>query len=107
MEIYNDRESSEGYRFLKTRELLGLLPLQSNTDERGEPLSPLLQLLVALRFYGAGALQTVTRVLVNVTQPTVCLVVGKVSKLVTQILFPKLVKFRDTTGCRTVMQEFY
>ncbi|KAG0434333.1 hypothetical protein HPB47_019179 [Ixodes persulcatus] len=97
MEIYNDRESSEGYRFLKTRELLGLLPLQPNTDDRGEPLSPLLHLLVTLRFYRAGALQTVTGVLVNVTQPTVCRV----------ILFPKLWKFRDITGFRTVMQEFY
>ncbi|CAN7995542.1 unnamed protein product [Ixodes hexagonus] len=109
MEVYSEWEFSARYRFSKTtvRELLFLLDLQPNTDDRGKPLSPLLQLLVALRFYGAGTFQTVTGDLVNVSQPTVCRVVGRVTDLIGRELFPKLVKFPDAAGCRSVMHEFY
>lgn len=112
MEMYNDREFSARFRFAKTtvRELLCTLSLQPSWDDRGKPLTPLLQLLVALRFYGAGAFQTVTGDLVNVSQPTVCRVVGKVTDLIARELFPKLVKFpgeAGSAGCNAAMHDFY
>ncbi|CAN7939195.1 unnamed protein product [Ixodes hexagonus] len=109
MEVYNDREFSARYRFSKTtvRELVCRLSLQPSTDDRGKPLSPLLQVLVALRFYGAGTFQTVTGDLVNVSQPTVCRVVGRVTDLIAEELFPKVVDFPDAHRCRTIMHEFY
>ncbi|CAN7980919.1 unnamed protein product [Ixodes pacificus] len=112
MEMYNDREFSARFRFAKTtvRELLCTLSLQPSWDDRGKPLTPLLQLLVALRFYGAGAFQTVTGDLVNVSQPTVCRVVGRVTDLIARELFPKLVKFPDkagSAGCNAAMHDFY
>ncbi|CAN7976471.1 unnamed protein product [Ixodes persulcatus] len=112
MEMYNDREFSARFRFAKTtvRELLCTLSLQPSWDDRGKPLTPLLQFLVALRFYGAGAFQTVTGDLVNVSQPTVCRVVGKVTDLIARELFPKLVKFPGEAGsavCNAAMHDFY
>ncbi|KAG0426058.1 hypothetical protein HPB47_026812 [Ixodes persulcatus] len=60
MELYSDRQFLARYRFTKAtvRELLTLLPLQQSGDNRGLPLTPLLLLLVTLRFYGAGTFQT-------------------------------------------------
>ncbi|KAM7301071.1 putative nuclease HARBI1 [Ixodes scapularis] len=109
MEVYSDREFSACYRFSKTtvRELLCLLCIRPSTDDSGKPLSPMLQLLVALRFYGAGAFQTVIGDLINVSQPTVCRVVGNITDLIIQELFPKVVQFPDATGRRSVTHAFY
>ncbi|KAG0416171.1 hypothetical protein HPB47_006656, partial [Ixodes persulcatus] len=57
---------------------------------RGLPLSPILQLLVTLRFYDATAFKVVTGDLVNVSQPTVCRTVGLVRCLIARHLFKKL-----------------
>ncbi|KAH7981391.1 hypothetical protein HPB49_023647 [Dermacentor silvarum] len=73
MEVYDDYEFLCRYRFTKrtVQQLLDRLPLRENTDGRGFPVPPLLQLLITLRFYGAGTFQIVTGDLVNVSQPTV------------------------------------
>lgn len=52
-----------------------------------------MQLLVALRLYGAGTLQVVTGDLVNASQPTVCRVVNRISRLLASTLFSDFVKF--------------
>ncbi|KAH7959862.1 hypothetical protein HPB49_014425 [Dermacentor silvarum] len=72
MEVYDDDEFITRYRFTKqtVRELLAFLPLEASGNNRGLPLTPMLQLLVALRFYGAGTFQIVSEDLVNVSQPT-------------------------------------
>ncbi|KAG0443456.1 hypothetical protein HPB47_014898 [Ixodes persulcatus] len=97
------------YRFTKgtMRELLRLLPLQTSTDNRVLLLTPMLQLLVTLRFYGAEILQVVTGDLVNVSQPTVCHAVGVVTQLITGHLFRELVHFHSATKFGTVMCDFY
>ncbi|KAG0441528.1 hypothetical protein HPB47_015922, partial [Ixodes persulcatus] len=89
MERYNDGQFIAWYRFTKgtVRELLAMLPLQASADNRGLPLPPMLQLLLTLRFCGAGAFQIVTGDLVNVSQPTVCRTVGVVTRLIARHLF--------------------
>ncbi|KAH7963569.1 hypothetical protein HPB52_021645 [Rhipicephalus sanguineus] len=62
MEAYDEHEFLCRYRFTKSAE---------NADGRKFPLPPLMQLLIALRFYGAGTFQLVSGNLVNVSQPTV------------------------------------
>ncbi|XP_042147351.1 putative nuclease HARBI1 [Ixodes scapularis] len=109
MERYNDGQFLARYRFTKgtVRELLGMLPLQTSTDCRGLPLTPMLQLPVTLRFYGAGTFQVVTGDLVNVSQPTVCRAVGVVTQLIARHLFRDLVHFPSAAQINTVMLDFF
>ncbi|CAN7978388.1 unnamed protein product [Ixodes persulcatus] len=109
MERSNDGQFLARYRFTKgtVRELLGTLPLQTSTTCRGLPLTPMLQLLVTLRFYGAGTFQGVTGDLVNVSQPTVCRAVGVVTQLIAKYLFRDLVHFPSAAQFNTVMLDFF
>ncbi|CAN7979166.1 unnamed protein product, partial [Ixodes persulcatus] len=109
MERYNDGQFLARYRFTNgtVRELLGMLPLQTSTDCRGLPLTPMLQLLVTLRFYGAGTFQVVTGDLMNVSQPTVCRAVGVVTQLIAKHLFRDLVHFPSAAQFNTVMLDFF
>ncbi|KAH7982300.1 hypothetical protein HPB52_003833 [Rhipicephalus sanguineus] len=81
MELYDEEHFHARYRFTKNavRQLLAMLPLQESGDNRGQHVPPMLQLLMALRFYGAGTFQTVTGDLVRILQSTVCRAVGKVT----------------------------
>ncbi|CAN8008555.1 unnamed protein product [Ixodes pacificus] len=109
MELYSDRQFLARYRFTKAtvRELLTLLPLQQSGDNRGLPLTPLLQLLVTLRFYGAGTFQMVTGDLVHVSQPTVCRTVRTVTTLIARVLFRRLVHFPAASEYHGVMRDFH
>ncbi|KAH7946835.1 hypothetical protein HPB52_004960 [Rhipicephalus sanguineus] len=53
IEAYNDTEFLCRYRFSKQAaiRLMEMLPLHPRDSERGHPVPPLLQLLIALRFY--------------------------------------------------------
>ncbi|CAN7943326.1 unnamed protein product [Ixodes hexagonus] len=108
LEHFNDWEFLVRYRFTKSTvvSLLQCLPLEASESSRGLPLSPMLQLLVALRFYGAGTFQVVTGDLVNVSQPTVCRVIERVSRVLAETLFPRLVDFPEG-DCDEVMRDFY
>ncbi|XP_037555138.1 putative nuclease HARBI1 [Dermacentor silvarum] len=109
MEVYDDYEFLCRYRFTKrtVQQLLDRLPLRENTDGRGFPVPPLLQLLITLRFYGAGTFQIVTGDLVNVSQPTVSRVIERVSTMIARSLFPVLVQFPAASKMSGVMQDFY
>ncbi|XP_037528827.2 putative nuclease HARBI1 [Rhipicephalus sanguineus] len=109
MEAYDEHEFLCRYCFTKSavKKLLAVLPLQENADGRGFPLPPLMQLLIALRFYGAGTFQLVSGDLVNVSQPTVSRVVKRISALLAETLFPVLVKFPEASQVSGVMEEFY
>ncbi|KAH7958936.1 hypothetical protein HPB49_006675 [Dermacentor silvarum] len=95
MEVYDEYEFLCRFRFSKSavQQLLAMPHLRDNTDGRGLPVPPLLQLLITLRFYGAGTFQIVTGDLVNVSQPTVSRVIERVSTMTARSLFPALVKF--------------
>lgn len=110
MELFSDREFLARYRFSKATvaSLLEMLPLEASASNRGLPVPPMLQLLIALRFYGAGTFQVVTGDLVNVSQPTVCRVVRRVSRLIANTLFRRIVKFPDSAAdSDDVTLEFY
>nr|XP_054923454.1 putative nuclease HARBI1 [Dermacentor andersoni] len=106
MEVYNDAEFSWRYRFsmqavLRLLEMLSLVP---KDNERVHPVPPLLQLLIALRFYGAGTFQVVTGDLVNVSQATVSRIIAR---MIAETLFPQLVKLPNANDLASVMEEFY
>ncbi|XP_037520859.1 putative nuclease HARBI1 [Rhipicephalus sanguineus] len=109
MVIFNEDEFLSRYRFSKRAvlELLSVLPLEPSLDGRGCPVPPLLQVLVALRFYGAGTFQVVSADLVNLSQPTVSRIVKRVTNVIAGTLFPALVKLPDVTQAGQVMEEFY
>lgn len=109
MEPYDDEQFLARYRFSKNavRELLTVLPLRESPDNRGQPVPPMLQLLLALRFYGAGTFQTVTGDLVRISQPTVCRAVGKVTLLIAKHLRPMLVQFPAVSQFEKLMRDFY
>ncbi|KAG0426024.1 hypothetical protein HPB47_026843 [Ixodes persulcatus] len=90
--VFNDREFLARYRFTKAtvESLLESLSLEECASNRGLPVPPTLQLLIALRFYGAGTFQVVTGDLVAVSQPTVCRVVERVSRRIAGTLFRRL-----------------
>ncbi|XP_037526260.1 putative nuclease HARBI1 [Rhipicephalus sanguineus] len=110
LEEYSDTEFLSRFRFTKSTvaSLLTSLPLKSSTDNRGQPVPPTLELLIALRFYGAGTFQVVSGDLVNVSQSTVSRVVGRMSRLIASSLFPTVVKFPQTSEeCKEAMRKFY
>ncbi|KAG0441719.1 hypothetical protein HPB47_015880 [Ixodes persulcatus] len=92
MERYNDGQFLARYLF---------------TREPGLPLTPMLQLLVALRFDGAGTFQVVTGNFVNVSQPTVCRAVGVVTQLIARHLFWDFDHFPSDAQFNTVMRDFF
>nr|XP_037286104.1 putative nuclease HARBI1 [Rhipicephalus microplus] len=95
MELYNEVHFHARYLFTKhaVQQLLSTLPLQESRDNRGLPVPPMLQLLMALRFYGAGTFQTVTEDLVHILQSTVCRAVGKVTTQISKHLYFIMVHF--------------
>lgn len=109
MEVYNDAEFSWRYHFSKPAVLwlLEMLPLVPKHKERGHPVPPLLQLLIALRFYGAGTFQVVTGNLINVWQATVSRIIARMSRMTAETLFPQLVKLPNANDLASVMEEFY
>ncbi|KAG0442052.1 hypothetical protein HPB47_015792 [Ixodes persulcatus] len=106
LEHFNDWEFPVQYCFTKSTvvSLLQCLPLEASESSRSLSLSPMLQLFVALRFYGAETFQVVTGDLVNVSQPTVCRVIERVSRVLADTLFPRLVNFPEG-DCDKVMRD--
>ncbi|KAH7957321.1 hypothetical protein HPB52_017487 [Rhipicephalus sanguineus] len=92
MELYDEEQFHARYRFTKNA------PLQESGDNRGQPVPPMLHLLMALRFYGAGTFQTVTGDLVRIPQSTVCHAVGKVTLLIAKHLYSMLVHALPAAG---------
>ncbi|XP_049269088.1 putative nuclease HARBI1 [Rhipicephalus sanguineus] len=109
MEAHNDTEFLCRYRFSKQAviRLMEMLPLHPKDSERGHPIPPLLQLLIALRFYGAGTFQVVTGDLVNVSQASVSRINERLSRMIADTLFPQLVKLPNATEAAVVMEEIY
>ncbi|KAH7935759.1 putative nuclease HARBI1 [Rhipicephalus sanguineus] len=110
MEDFTDSEFLARFRFTKSsvKKLLECLPLEESCSDRGHPLPPMIQLLIALRFYGAGTFQVVAGDLVHVSQPTVSRVIERVSRLIATHLFPDVVQFPNSDdGFRETMVGFY
>ncbi|KAJ0172545.1 hypothetical protein K1T71_011684 [Dendrolimus kikuchii] len=76
--------------------------LQTET-QRGLPVSPLCQLLTALRFYATGIFQIVSADIMHISQATVCYIVKKVRRALA-LLMQDFIKFPN--NLRKVKDDF-
>ena len=109
-EELNDDIFQQRFRLTKTSVLILLnrigAELEHDTDHN-HTLSPMLQLLIALRFFATGTFQIVMGDLVGVHKSTVCRAVKRVSIEIAR-LRPQYVKFPATEEKRFLtMKEFY
>lgn len=98
LEDFDDVDFQCRYRLTKNTvsELLPLIEHQIQPNSHlNQALSPLEQLLVALRFYATGTHQLVVGDLIKVSQPTVSRVLHKVSKAIA-LLRPDFIKMPET-----------
>lgn len=97
-QLYSGDESAFRYTFSKAAvvKMLEELCLHEHSDTRGAPLLPLLKFLIALCFYGSGAIQTVVGDLVNVSQPTDSNMHWEITEAVCLYLFPKYTQLPNT-----------
>ncbi|XP_069668625.1 putative nuclease HARBI1 [Periplaneta americana] len=79
--------------------------LEYNTD-RNNPLTPIQQLLLALRFYATGSYQLVIGDVNGVSKSTVSRYVRKISYLLAS-LRPQYIKFPTGDEIPSVIQDFY
>ncbi|XP_065308870.1 putative nuclease HARBI1 [Dermacentor albipictus] len=109
MEVYREEEFAFRFRFTKASVLaiMSDLQLKDNTDQRGAPFTPLLKLLITLRFYGTGAIQTVVGDLVHVSQQFVSRCVWEITQAICVRLFPKYVRLPTAAEAQGVMARFY
>jgi len=60
-EFFNDWEFKRRFRFSKNSIMFGIFPLieegLAKTNNRGLPISPIIQLLICLRFYSTASFQ--------------------------------------------------
>lgn len=76
-------------------------------SDRNDSVTPMNQLLIALRFYSTGTFQLVVGDLFKVNKSTVCRVVHKVTAVIAN-LCPKYVTFPSTAEeKRKIMNQFY
>ncbi|KAH8035853.1 hypothetical protein HPB51_010605 [Rhipicephalus microplus] len=108
MEFY-DEDFLFRFRFTKASviAIMSELQLKKNTDRRGTPLPPLLKVLITLRFYNTGAMQTVVGDLVRVSQQYVSRCVWEITQVICLRLFPKYVRLPDAADANAVMARFY
>ena len=83
-----------------------ILPSLQNMTERSKPVSPLLQLLVALRFYATGAFFRLIGDSVGLSESTVSRCVHRVSRALAA-LAKRFVRFPEGVTARTTQQDFY
>lgn len=109
MELYNEEDFAFRFRFTKASviAIMSELQLKKNTDRRGSPLPPLLKVLITLRFYGTGAMQTVVDHLVRISQQYVSRSVWEITQVICLRLFPKYVRLPDAADANNVMARFY
>jgi hypothetical protein len=83
-EKYNDQEFKMRYRFSKL-----ILDLIENNltylSYRNDPISPMLQLLIALRFYATGTFQMCVGDCFSVSKASVCRIIHKMTNLIAQL----------------------
>ncbi|XP_070380697.1 putative nuclease HARBI1 [Dermacentor albipictus] len=106
VEVYSEEEFAFRFRFTKAS-MLTITQLKDNTDQRGAPFPPLLKLLITLRFYGTGAIQTVVGDLGHVSQQYVSRCVWEITQAICVRLFPKYVRLPTAAEAQGVIARFY
>ena len=105
-DLYDDSQFRKRFRFSKVtvRNLLLMVgPLLEHRDNRGCALSPVLQLLLALRFYSTGCFHRVKADLIGVHESTACRAVQNVTTAIgalkgRYINFPTRAEFPAVAG---------
>ncbi|XP_071579088.1 putative nuclease HARBI1 [Temnothorax nylanderi] len=84
-EVYSEWDFKRRFRFSKNSVMFGILPLVekrlAKINNRGLPISPILQLLICLRFYSTASFQLVLGDIITISQPTISRIVFRVSIL--------------------------
>ncbi|GFS54985.1 putative nuclease HARBI1 [Trichonephila clavipes] len=108
-EELDDYEFQRRFRLTKSVTELTLLieeKLESKTP-CNNALNPLEQVLIALRFYAVACMQLAIADLFDVSQPTVCRVVHRVSEAIASLL-PDFIHLPvNTEECKTVSRKFF
>ncbi|VVD01893.1 unnamed protein product [Leptidea sinapis] len=83
-EILNDEQFKQRFRFTKEVHILfnKIKKLLPQRIKRVDCISPMLHLLIALRFYATGSFQAVVGDTANVSKTTVCRVTDRVSRAI-------------------------
>jgi hypothetical protein len=109
-EQYDDGTFQERFRLTKvsTLMLLGKVEQQlEHVSDRNHALPPILQLLIALRFFATGSFQIVISDLAGVHKSTVCRAVHRVARAIAS-LRSQYIKFPQSDEERMqTMREFY
>lgn len=109
-ELYDDDKFRERFRLTKVTTLTLLTKIEKELEylsDRNNALPPILQLLIALRFYATGSFQLIISDLAGVVKATVCRTVHKVSTIIAG-LRSQYIKFPPSDAERMeTMKEFY
>ncbi|XP_036143392.1 uncharacterized protein LOC118645789 [Monomorium pharaonis] len=89
-EFYNNLQFKKRYRFDKDSILYGILPKieegLAKINNRGLPISPVIQLLICLRYYATASFQLLLGDIMTVSQSTTSRIVFRVSLLIASLL---------------------
>ncbi|XP_018399983.1 PREDICTED: putative nuclease HARBI1 [Cyphomyrmex costatus] len=110
IEFFEDIPFRKRYRFSKRAVIEILLPLVNaqlrRLDNRGLPISPLMQLLVTLRFYATSSFQIVNGDLRGFSQATVSRIIVRVSRIIASHL-SEYINFFTEEKRRSNKNKFY
>lgn len=107
---YSDGEFLTRFRLTKATvtKVLQCLSWKEKASGRDRPLSPTIQLLVTLRFYGGGTFDVANGDPVNVSHATTCRVIVRVTELIAKELFPRTVRLPGIqAGSEKVVRDFH
>ncbi|XP_066602161.1 putative nuclease HARBI1 [Prorops nasuta] len=97
---WNEIEFKKRFRFSKESVIHGILPLcekkLSRSSNRGLPITPVLQLLIALRYYATSSFQLIMGDVAHVSQPTVSRIVNRVTTILASNIY-KYIKMPVTS----------
>jgi len=85
-EFFNEQDFKKRFRFSKRSVMFNILPLVeeglAKTNNRGLPVSPIIQLLICLRFYATASFQLVMGDVIQISQSTISRIIFRVSCLI-------------------------
>lgn len=106
LEVMSDNEFSRAFRFSKdtVQDIMKMLSygLAKNTN-RGQPVSPMCELLITLRFLATGSYQT--KMCKNVSQPTISRILKRVTSLLSEQRL-RFIKIPERTEYKRISAQF-
>lgn len=106
LEMMSETEFSRAFRFSKdtVQDILKMLSygLAKHTN-RGQPVSPMYELLITLRFLASGSYQT--KMCKNVSQPTISRILKRVTTLLSEQRL-RFIKIPERTDFKRISTEF-